>query len=73
MIKFHLLNLLEVNSLKKCAVCGKSVQFGNNVSHSKRATKRVWRPNLQKASIMLEGEKVKARVCTKCLKKVERV
>lgn len=62
-----------MNSLKTCAICGKGVQFGNNVSHSHKATKRVWRPNLQKATIVLEGEKVKARICTKCLKKVERV
>ncbi|MQY73348.1 MAG: 50S ribosomal protein L28, partial [Dehalococcoidia bacterium] len=26
----------------KCDICGKSPQFGHNVSHSKRHTKRRW-------------------------------
>ncbi len=59
--------------MQKCDICGKGVMHGNQISHSHRLTKRIWKPNLQRATIVLNGEKVKARVCTKCLKKVERV
>lgn len=58
--------------MKKCALCGKGVAHGNAISHSHRVNKRVWKPNLQNAKIMVNGEKVKARICTKCLKTVER-
>ncbi len=58
--------------MKKCAVCGKGVGFGQQRSHANNATKRLWRPNLQKATIVLDGEKVSTRVCTKCLKSVAR-
>ncbi len=32
----------------QCALTGKKVQFGNNVSHSKRRTRRTFSPNIQK-------------------------
>ncbi|HIC88975.1 MAG TPA: 50S ribosomal protein L28, partial [Anaerolineae bacterium] len=31
--------------MAKCEICGKGPQFGHNVSHSMRHTKRKWRPN----------------------------
>jgi len=34
----------------QCALTGKKVQFGNNVSHSKRRTRRTSLPNLQKVT-----------------------
>jgi large subunit ribosomal protein L28 len=59
---------------KVCAVCGKSPQAGRNVSHSHRVTNRVFRPNVQKVTVKIDGKVKKVNVCTKCLKagKVER-
>lgn len=51
-----------------CEVFGKKVGHGNLVSHSHRATKRIWRPNLQTMKLMINGEEVKVRVCTKAMK-----
>ncbi len=34
----------------QCALTGKKLQFGNNVSHSKRRTRRTFRPNVQKVT-----------------------
>ena len=47
--------------MAKCAVCEKSVHFGNNVSHSNRKSSKMWKAK-------------KMYVCTSCLKsgKVER-
>ncbi|ACZ00774.1 MULTISPECIES: 50S ribosomal protein L28 [Streptobacillus] len=51
-----------------CEVFGKKVGHGNLVSHSNRATKRIWRPNLQTMKLMLDGKEVKVRVSTKAMK-----
>lgn len=32
---------------KRCDITGVGCQFGQNVSHAKNATKRVWNPNAQ--------------------------
>ena len=34
----------------QCALTGKKVQFGHNVSHSKRRTNRTFQPNIQKVT-----------------------
>lgn len=55
--------------MAKCQLCGKGPSFGSNVSFSKRHTKRMWRPNLQKTKLMaLDGRPVQVRVCTQCMR-----
>jgi len=58
----------------RCDICGKGVQSGHNISHSHRRTKRRWLPNLQRLRIVKDGRRMRARVCTSCLKagKVQR-
>jgi large subunit ribosomal protein L28 len=41
--------------MAKCQFTGKKPSFGNNVSHSKRRTRRIWRPNIQKVTITDEN------------------
>jgi large subunit ribosomal protein L28 len=53
---------------KVCSVCGKGPSFGNNRSHSMRATPRRFNPNLQKVRIISNGTPLRAYVCTRCLK-----
>jgi large subunit ribosomal protein L28 len=53
---------------KSCYVCGKTVAFGNNVSHANNRTRRVWKPNLQVARIVVDGKITRIRVCTRCMK-----
>ncbi len=52
---------------KCCYVCKKGVTFGNNVSHANNRTRRVWKPNLQVARIVIDGKITKVKVCTRCL------
>jgi large subunit ribosomal protein L28 len=54
--------------MRICLICGKKPSVGNKVSHSNRKTKRMWLPNLQYVKIVVKGKKIKAYVCTKCLK-----
>jgi len=53
---------------KKCDICGKTPQTGNNVSHAHNLTKRRWLPNLQSVRALVDGKPKKLTVCTSCLK-----
>ncbi|MHB8158793.1 MAG: 50S ribosomal protein L28 [Desulfocucumaceae bacterium] len=53
---------------RKCAVCGKGVQVGMQVSHSHIRTKRTWSPNLQRVKALVEGTPQRILVCTRCLR-----
>ena len=60
---------------KTCAICAKSVSFGNAVSHSERKTRRTWKPNVQKVRVVVGGHtSCRLNVCTRCLRsgKVQR-
>lgn len=54
--------------MKSCDLTGKSKQYGNNVSFSQRHTKKVWHPNLQKKTIIVDGKKVKMKISTSALR-----
>ncbi|MEM7344355.1 MAG: 50S ribosomal protein L28 [Chloroflexota bacterium] len=54
--------------MAKCQVCGKKPMSGNNVSHSMRHTKRKWKPNIQKTTILKDGQPHKIKVCSRCLR-----
>ena len=55
--------------MAKCEICGKKPTFGNNVSHAKNRTRRMWRPNIQKTTLTLEGGvAVQVKLCTQCLR-----
>lgn len=51
-----------------CDRCGKHKQAGNNVSHSNLHTKREFRPNIQKTTMMVDGRKQRLNLCTRCLR-----
>jgi large subunit ribosomal protein L28 len=54
---------------KRCEVCGKGPQFGNNVSHANNRTPRVFNPNLQSIRVKTpSGGAKRVRVCTSCIK-----
>jgi len=54
---------------KRCDVCGKGPQFGNNVSHANNKTKRRFYPNLQRVRVKsASGTTMRQRVCSRCLK-----
>lgn len=54
--------------MAKCEVCGKSVQFGCNVSHSHKKTNKMWKPNIQKIRVVENGQTVRKNVCTSCIR-----
>ena len=54
---------------KRCDICGKGPQFGNNVSHANNKTRRRFNPNLQSVRVQVStGGYARAKVCTRCIK-----
>ncbi len=60
---------------KECYITGRKSKSGNSRSHAMNASKRTWKPNLQKIRILVDGKPKKVWVSTRALKsgKVERV
>jgi large subunit ribosomal protein L28 len=58
---------------RRCALSGKGVMVGNNVSHANNKTKRRFLPNLHRHSMYSEtlGESVRVRVSVHGLRTVE--
>jgi large subunit ribosomal protein L28 len=53
---------------------GKKVQYGHNVSHSKRATNRRFEPNIQKVRLHSDalGQRVPLDIATRTLRTVQK-
>ncbi|KKQ95478.1 MAG: 50S ribosomal protein L28 [Candidatus Woesebacteria bacterium GW2011_GWB1_43_14] len=63
-----------------CEICGKSTGIGASQKHRRGVagkrwknrvakTPRVFIPNLQMATIVVDGRKKRVRICAKCLKR----
>ncbi|MBL7125134.1 MAG: 50S ribosomal protein L28 [Dehalococcoidales bacterium] len=57
----------------KCDLCGKLPQFGHNISHSKRHTKRRWVPNIHPVTITTDGQPKRLNLCTRCLRNQHKI
>ena len=55
-----------------CDICGKGKQFGHNVPFSQKKTAKVWKPNLQTKRLVLGSESVKVKICTQCMRTLEK-
>ncbi|OGM08642.1 50S ribosomal protein L28 [Candidatus Woesebacteria bacterium RBG_13_36_22] len=66
-----------------CQICGKKTVAGVSQRHRRgvagkrwikraQATKRLFKPNLQKMTLMVDGEKKQMRICTKCIKRIKK-
>ena len=56
--------------MAKCAICEKSVHFGNNVSHSNRKSSKMWKSNVKSVRVKckVNGTSKRIHVCTRCLR-----
>lgn len=52
----------------RCEITGKGKMHGNNVSFSLRRTKRVFKPNLQKKTFVVDGQKVTMTLSTQAIR-----
>ena len=59
--------------MAKCTFCNKGPQFGHNRSHSMRATRKVWKPNVFKRNLVIDGESRQVNICTRCLRTLHKM
>lgn len=58
--------------MQKCEITGKGKQFGNNVSFSQRHTKKVWKPNLQAKTVVVDGKKIRVKISTQAIRTLKK-
>ncbi len=56
----------------RCEITGKGKQHGNNVSFSLRRTKRVFKPNLQKKTFVVDGQKITMTLSTQAIRTLKK-
>lgn len=58
---------------RRCILTGKSAQFGNNVSHSNRRTRRRFNPNMQDVTLNSEalGQAITLKIPVSTLRSIE--
>ena len=59
---------------RKCELTGVTVQYGNNVSHSQRKTRRSFAPNMRNVIFSSELTKIKykLRIAAKTIRTIEK-
>ena len=60
---------------RRCELTGVAVQYGNNVSHSQRKTRRRFEPNVRSVIYISEvtGEKYRLKVVAKTMRTIEKL
>jgi large subunit ribosomal protein L28 len=50
----------------------KGKQYGHNVSFSQRHTQKVWKPNLQTKTLIIDGKKVKVKLSAQAIRTLKK-
>ncbi len=58
--------------MQKCDLTGKGKQYGHNVSFSLRRTSKVWKPNLQNKTLIIDGKKVRMKLSTQAIRTLKK-
>lgn len=58
--------------MQKCQLSGKGKQYGHNVSFSQRRTQKVWKPNLQKKVLYINGQRMRLRISAHALRTLKK-
>lgn len=60
----RIMQRLDIDTKKKL--------HGHNVSFSQRHTKRVWKPNLQAKTLVVDGKKMKVKLSTTAIRSLKK-
>ena len=55
-----------------CEISGKGKLYGHNVSFSQRKTRKVFKPNIQTRTLVVDGRKIKVNVATSTLRTLKK-
>lgn len=53
---------------QRCQICHKGPVIGHRISHAHNVTKRRWLPNLVTVRALIQGQRRRVKVCTRCLR-----
>ncbi len=54
--------------MARCAICNKGAHFGKQVSHSHRRSNKMWKSNIKRVHVKVNGATKRMYVCTRCLR-----
>ncbi len=55
-----------------CEMTGKGKMYGHNVSFSQHKTRKVFKPNVQKRTLIINGKKVRMNVSTSAMRTLKK-
>ena len=55
-----------------CEFTGKGKMYGHNVSFSQRHTRKVFKPNVSKKTLVINGQKIKCNVSASALRTLKK-
>lgn len=55
-----------------CEITGKGKMYGHNVSFSQHKTRKVFKPNIQKKTLVVNGQKVKVNMSTAAMRTLKK-
>ena len=55
-----------------CEITGKGKMYGHNVSFSQRKTRKVFKTNVQKKTLTIDGKKIRVNVATSTLRTLKK-
>jgi large subunit ribosomal protein L28 len=55
-----------------CEITGKGKMYGHNVSFSQHKTRKVFKPNIQKRTLTVNGKKIKVNVSASALRTLKK-
>jgi large subunit ribosomal protein L28 len=58
--------------MRICDITGKGKQYGSSVSFSQRHTKKVWKPNLQTKTVVIDGKKTKLKLSAQAIRTLKK-
>lgn len=58
--------------MKRLEIDKKRKQYGHNISHSKRHTQKVWKPNLQTKTIVVDSKEVKVKISAAAIRDLKK-
>ena len=55
-----------------CEMTGKGKMYGHNVSFSQHKTRKIFKPNVQKRTLVINGKKVRMNISTSALRTLKK-
>jgi large subunit ribosomal protein L28 len=55
-----------------CEITGKGKMYGHNVSFSQYKTRKVFKPNIQKKTVIVDGKKAKLNVSASAIRTLKK-